>query len=65
MAMATTRRPANSEVEETAKDVALVWLIRRAYHHAAFFHAEANIEAAQLAPEVKAVLLDAVERAKS
>jgi len=52
------------ELTETAKDVALIWLLRRAYPHAAWFHAETNINSANLAPEVKRVLLEAVENAK-
>lgn len=59
--MPTPRR--TDTVNEDAKDAALVWLVRRAYQHGAWFHAKTNIEDALLAPEVKQALLDAVDRA--
>lgn len=52
-------------VLETAKDVAISWLLRKAYPHAAWHHAKANIAESHLAPEVKAILLEALELGES
>jgi hypothetical protein len=63
--MPAARKPAAAtaaEVHDTAKDLALDWLMRAAYPHAALFHARGNIEQQYLADEVKAVLYEVLDR---
>lgn len=54
-------RASADQVTESAKDVAIVWLLRKAYPHAAWHWARMNIEDTPLAPQVKQVLLDAID----
>lgn len=60
--MTSPRPKTDPAVVETAKDVAIMWLLRQAYSHGAWHHARTNIEMQSLAPEVKAVLFEALDR---
>lgn len=64
---ATTRRPSQLKSEqeaviETAKDVAIDFLLRRAFPHGQWAHAREFIENQQMAPEVRQVLNEALDR---
>lgn len=59
----TAARKSTAETEPSfAKDLAIDWLLRKAYPNASLAHAGAHIEQQDLAPEVKTELIAAVER---
>jgi len=49
-------------VNETAKDVAIDFLLRRAFPYGQFAHARDFIGGEEMADEVRAVLLEALDR---